>query len=47
MCYSLFVFNFYYKIIGLSLKKISGFAGLPVFGLRVWAGPGPETYGPG
>ena len=49
MYYSLFVFGFYYKIIGLSLKKISRpwalqAAGLPIFGPWVWARPGPETF---
>ena len=45
--YSLFVFRLCYKIIGFS--KLSGLraAGLPIFGPRVWAGPGPETCGPG
>ena len=46
---SLFVFRFYYKIIGLSFKNLAGLraAGLLVFGPRVWAGPGTETCGPG
>ena len=45
MYYSLFVFNFYYKIIGLYFKKFAGLraVGLPVFGSWVWAGPEPET----
>ena len=37
------MFCFYYKIIGLSLKKLA--AGLPIFGQRVWAGPGPKMCG--
>ena len=46
MYYSLFVFRFYYKIIVYNLKILRA-AGSPVFGPRVWAGPGPETCGPG
>ena len=47
--YSLFVFRLCYKIIGLSSLNLAGrgLAGLPIFGPRVWAGPGPETCGPG
>ena len=46
MYYSLFVFRFYYKIIGLSFKKLAG-RGLPDHGLTrqwpltVWVEPGP------
>ena len=51
--YSLFVFCLCYKIIGLSSLNLAGrglaglrAAGLPIFGPRVWAGPGPDTCGP-
>ena len=49
MFYSLFVFRLCYKIIGLSSLNLAGLraAGLPIFGPRVWAGPGPNIHGLG
>ena len=49
--YSLFVFRLCYKIVGLSSLNLAG-RGLAGRGLThlwpaVWAGPGPETCGPG
>ena len=43
------MFRLSYNIIGLSSLNIAGrrLAGLAFFGPLVWAGYGPETYGPG